>query len=548
MIRSAASNQFPNYSGLIPVPDGAYLGAAVNPNQGQDLETQTEQLESQTMHRALNMHLHYWSFGDFNSSVLNTTITPELNADWQYGRIPVISLGCKGEKHLANFQSTDQAIQAVSSALSAYNHPVLLRFFWEFTDNLDEHSGPTPSPSPSATPNPYWPYPQAAQNNNEDCVDTSIDQAAQETNFISAWNALYTGIRGADGSKNKNVNFLWNPDSGGVPSAPFYPGSSTVDWVGWDSYDKSGTGFDSVMSLYSKLDTYGKPIALGETGECQGAATSQSTYLSEAQTEMPGSYPHLKAFIYFDSGGGVDKCNWYFNSDGLNGIYAMGQSPYFGGVREIAQSSVNGTGSSYTLSGKIPVNATAFVYLSIAEPASPGVSITVPSGWTLVGNARYDDFNSAAQVLYEHTGTTTEPAQYTWSWTSSSPRALPYGATAVTFTGVNLTGPIDVDSGFTRTKGQNAATTALTPSAGGEYELAFFNGYYPAQTSGTNVSIGSTWSLLGTPAQGAYANIFTQYNPLGQAAPFSASLQWPTTAGYYTVERGLALRPASTNP
>ncbi len=102
-----------------------------------------------------------------------------------------------------------------------------------------------------------------------------------------------------------------------------------MDWIAWDGYDRRQDPTmltTQFLPFYSNWVTHGKPLMIGETG----ATIDQATYLQNLATNIPLTFPQVKAVVYYDS---VSTSDWSLvnvaGNRGLSAFIAMGQLPYF---------------------------------------------------------------------------------------------------------------------------------------------------------------------------------------------------------------------------
>jgi hypothetical protein len=300
----------------VPIPSNCvYFGAWANPAGGAtdaaDVNAYTTALESQ-IGRKLALHMHYYGWGTPGATVAlaNPSFPDQAETDdANTGRTPLITWSCGNlNTIIATASPTVDAsdynlIVATAQAVKAFGKPMFLRWNWEM--NLS---------------------------NGAKCMGTGTT-AQQEAGYIGAWQNIYNIFK-AQGVTN--VSWLWNPGGGPADAdpAPYYPGSAYVDWIGFDGYDKiMAHDFGGVFTnFYTEFSSYGKPILVGETGECP---TLQQTYLNDAEAEIAGrsnpggySFPGVKGFLYFDAPGSY-SCVWNFDSEGIAGFTTMGADSYF---------------------------------------------------------------------------------------------------------------------------------------------------------------------------------------------------------------------------
>jgi len=324
---------------------GVYLGAWVNPAGGaqtpapQQVIAQTAALES-TMPRNLAIHLHYLFWSDLKSIASN----PEILDDIKHSRIPLISWHCKDDLqnpalNLSGIATSPAAVAdlttigqqlALLQAPDGSAYPVMLRWFWEF--NLNSVDG------------------GQGINGNDGCFDG--DKSDYPTEFISAWRKISTTLRAV--TPQPNFSMVWNPNvvnaiSSAGPYAAYYPGPASVDWIGFDGYDKENTagnpiGFSSVfagdlraVAVTNRSMYGGKPLIIGETGSCNEYADpdTQAEYLSAVSTTLKSGVPwsSVGALTYFDAPGSYTLPNdghcTYSLQSGLAQWDALSANPYF---------------------------------------------------------------------------------------------------------------------------------------------------------------------------------------------------------------------------
>lgn len=361
---------------LIAAPaTGVYLGAQVNPSAtpGQDdqfgdnnnQEIETEYLEQHIMNRSLALHHEYTDWNRLS----NASTDPEFEGDISHGRVPVISLNCaddmpghapynlvdiingRADTDLATLHNALTSLR-YSSPNNSVVYPVMIRYFWEFNDNIsggqNNNNGNCFVPKGTQQPPGSSPYAFAPD---------------LPTQFIQAWIHVRQQLLGV-GAPVPNITFIWNPDDwddaspgDAVDPTNYYPGSAYVDWYGIDGYSKEVGGtpltFDQVFGnfmawLSNKSSSFGqKPIMIGETASCQiySYPNDQASYLQGAQSvlEDPTNYPNytnVHAFLYFDAPGGYQpggiNCYWSLDAGApppeTSGQYefaALGQDAYF---------------------------------------------------------------------------------------------------------------------------------------------------------------------------------------------------------------------------
>jgi hypothetical protein len=339
---------------VIPTPsaDGVYVGVWPAGLQA------TLSSVQQANHNRLSVEISYQ--GLQSASGLSTD--PLVHAAMQSGMTVLVNIGCDGlpggsgntfAKIAAGDNDTE--IDADATALNALasqypNMSIFLNLTHEF--NLDIGN-------PSGNPN------------DNDCFSRSTTDASSISADAAEYVAYYQHFVQrfyADGVRN--ATWVWCPEMSPNTQAAaykspqildqFYPGSTYVDWICVDGYDKpnsgypNGGGFSYVFGASNPnadpaafLASFGKPAMIGETGEVnasgppQGYAVSQAAYLSEMQSAVsPGGflYPFVKAVLYFDKDNtAYSGYNWSFDSGGMSEFAALSSAvgapvgaPYWG--------------------------------------------------------------------------------------------------------------------------------------------------------------------------------------------------------------------------
>ena len=164
----------------------------------------------------------------------------------------------------------------------------------------------------------------AHENGRPKCYDPGSDLPRNRfapQPFVAAWNHIHQ-IFVAEGATN--VIWFWCPSKQNNPMA-YYPGSDTVDWAGFDAYNRHGQSIaETFEQIYSWESGLGKPLVIGETAsqpELQGAF-----FQNLAQT-LRTQFPLVKGVVYFDAPGNVG--GWTIND--ISGFGKMANDPYFAG-------------------------------------------------------------------------------------------------------------------------------------------------------------------------------------------------------------------------
>lgn len=288
---------------LVPPKGSIYLGAYIDP---EGIVPQPIS-DTSTFETAIGRHLalatHYYAF--YQSFPGSYEVDDIAN-----GRIPVDSWDCLPSNASIAAGAQDTAIRAHADALKAFGYPVFLRYMWEM--NL-----------PS---NQFF---------RSSCYDPTTDLpngqfSPQE--YIAAWDHI-RAVFAQEGVTN--VIWLWNP-SGTTDPATYYPGSSEVDWVGFDRYDTTNVTFTQTYALaYGWLTPFGKPILVGETG---ANVATQPAFFAGAAGALKGTYPQIKAYVYFDSSNPNAANSWVIPDANIPAFATMAQNAYLSAMANVTPS------------------------------------------------------------------------------------------------------------------------------------------------------------------------------------------------------------------
>jgi hypothetical protein len=136
-------------------------------------------------------------------------------------------------------------------------------------------------------------------------TDSSAEICANPTAsgpvFIAAWQHVVSIFRSAGAT---NAKWVWAPGQPAYTHSKeltFYPGSTWVDVVGEDVYNKTTTAEPFAAAVCTVGPSLGKPFAITETGAA--GVTNQLAWLANVKTACPA----LSAFIYWDAVGSAQN-------------------------------------------------------------------------------------------------------------------------------------------------------------------------------------------------------------------------------------------------
>jgi hypothetical protein len=181
------------------------------------------------------------------------------------GRIPMITWEADGRSlsRIAGGGYDSYIDSWARGAASKKPHEIWLRIFHEFND-------------PSSGGGYSW----------------SIEDNSP-ADLVAAWRHIHDRFAAAGAD---NVRWIWNPD--GVHQetiAKGYPGDAYVDYTGWDTY-----GYDNAAVYQNVSRITQKQMVIGEFGASDSGDVSG---LDDFTTQVAnGSYPLIRALVYFDEG------------------------------------------------------------------------------------------------------------------------------------------------------------------------------------------------------------------------------------------------------
>lgn len=154
--------------------------------------------------------------------------------------------------------------------------------------------------------------------------------ASAPAKYVKAWRRIHD-IFAKRGTFN--VTWVWCPNRIDIPMDPwnamenYYPGSSYVDWVGFDGYSSLyvSYGFDGLFSdVHSALEKYKKPIMIGEfscaTKEAGDPGNFKKEWINDTFTKIKTDYTDIKLFVWFNYakweywGNNLDFFDWRYDS------------------------------------------------------------------------------------------------------------------------------------------------------------------------------------------------------------------------------------------
>ncbi len=278
---------------LVPPAGTTYLGEFVDPLGTGPSPAQTATFESQ-IGRTLAYNMHFYGFEQ-------TFPGPDESDDVAHGRIPLIAWNCGDSDARLAAGYDDAKIIKRAKAIKAFGSPIFLRWFWEMNLNDTNNAPRTQCYSPTTDlPGGYF----------------------SPLQYIRAWNHIHA-VFAAQGVTN--VVWLWCVANAHGGPSQYYPGDSTVDWVGMDDYDTNDVSLNNTLFIQAEeLSQFQeKPFMVTETG---AHASVQPAFLTGAENVLQTDYPWARAVGYLDSAGSYQ--NWVLTPGGLSAFSTFAQTPY----------------------------------------------------------------------------------------------------------------------------------------------------------------------------------------------------------------------------
>jgi hypothetical protein len=203
------------------------------------------------------------------------------------GAIPLISMGTTGatlsELAYSPLSSSVplQKFKEWAEAVHGFGHPFFLRLDWEM--NLAS----------------------------AEAFQWVSEAHSSPSTFVAAWRRLHSIAQEAEAT---NITWVWCPNvsyAGSTSLKALFPGRSYVDWTCMDGYNRGSNPdwqsfsnifaatYSEILSLTDSSAT--PPMMIGETASVENGATAKARWIAEALgTEVPQSFPKLKAFVWFN--------------------------------------------------------------------------------------------------------------------------------------------------------------------------------------------------------------------------------------------------------
>lgn len=154
--------------------------------------------------------------------------------------------------------------------------------------------------------------------------------------YVVAYRRVVRIFRRAGAS---NVGWVWTPNGFHDASmyAPFYPGSSWVDWLGLDAYNWGSSRSDGWMSPAKLLATpyravvrlAEKPVLVMETASAE-AGGDKAAWIRGLMRVLPRRFPRVSGVVWFER---LKENDWRVSSSpgALRSFRRLARSPRFQG-------------------------------------------------------------------------------------------------------------------------------------------------------------------------------------------------------------------------
>jgi beta-mannanase len=290
----------------VPGPDQAYLGGFVDPD-GQALST------TNPTGGALSLPAELTDLSDFNQGLARPLSIVELYQTWTRpvlqtqldrvlasGAIPMITWLCGDTDAHVAVGVDDSLISHFAASLAAAGTPVLLRWFPDPNDTVD----------------------------NLNCLGK-----AGASGYVDAFRHIHDLFVAAGAS---NVSFVWSVDTtaGGTDWRDYFPGNRATDWIAADARYAATTapGEPALASefagWYSDFSSSGKPLMISDAA---APAAAQTAYFRVLLKLLSTQLRDVKAFVYFDAPdkSAVPRVRFSLGLSGLRAFQALSQDARF---------------------------------------------------------------------------------------------------------------------------------------------------------------------------------------------------------------------------
>jgi beta-mannanase len=311
-VPSPADSAGSGHQPAVPGPCHAYLGASVNPTT----TSLSEPGALAALDQGLGRPASIVQLDQAWNAPINAT---QLEQAYATGAIPMITWSCGDlDSHVVSGKD-DAAITAAARAMASIRIPLLLQWF----------------PDPGSFPG-----------DSSTCLGK-----AGAAGYVQAYRDIVRRFRLAGAV---NVAFVWSVDTNDSQTTTwraYYPGSTFVDWIAADGFDRStspptvGLVQNRFGAWYSAFSSFGKPLMISDTGAITGQQPSvQPTYLNLLGSVLPTAFPLVKAVVYQDGPAAGPKGTPYdytLDQAGQSAFDSLSASPYFQPDRSATTTSVS---------------------------------------------------------------------------------------------------------------------------------------------------------------------------------------------------------------
>ena len=245
------------------------------------------------------------------------------------GAIPMVTWNCGDTDANVAAGSDDAMVSAEAQALAATDVPVLFRWF----------------PDPNLTGG---------------SAATSCLGTAGASGYVAAYQHIHSLFVAAGAT---NVAFVWSVDTSSAADPNL--GGLLPRWTG-RRLDRCRRRRDTERRVAARrVHQRVRIVVLGVLGVRQthdgvitGAdAGSQSAYLDQIRTDLPGHYPQVKALVYFDAPDLASGDQYQLDAAGSASFQQLAGSPVFNPARSTSKTKVSPSQTSVSIGTTVTLSA-----------------------------------------------------------------------------------------------------------------------------------------------------------------------------------------------
>jgi hypothetical protein len=217
----------------------------------------------------------------------------------------------------------------------------------------------------------------------------------------------------------------------------------------YDCNSSNANVYQTVSSLVTDADHDGYQTSAAAASQCVGSSTTVNgrTYYKDTSgnyTWLPSSSELGSPDCDDTNSASTILATYYKDNDG-DGHGSVSTIQYKGGNEGTGSDYINSTSSLSLSKPSAGIQSGVFMVASIAFTGGSSITITPPTGWTLINrgdNAPGGFGTSSSVAMYYKMATSSEPTSYTWTASSS----VRYAGNIVAYDNVNTASPIDTSA------------------------------------------------------------------------------------------------------